>query len=329
PDPRPAVGRTAGMLVRMPTQAPARDAVARLPRAPGVYRFLDQRGRVMYLGRATDLRSRVRSYWGDLGDRPQLARMVRQIAGVQAVPCDSVHEACWLERTLLQHARPRWNRTPGGQEVEVYIGLSSKGITVTHDPSADGRTSWFGPYLGGLRVRTAVTALERLLPVGHAGSRGATGRAVALARGIPVGEPAELRATLAAVLSRNPVAVTEIRERLVRRRTRFSEELRFELAAAAHADLEAVDWVLAEQKVASMRPVDARICGWARGVLVRFDMRAGRVVRWTQRDCDERSGPRLTETTPQAWHGFAGRAADLAADLAGPVTGYDAASPCR
>jgi hypothetical protein len=74
--------------------------VARLPSSPGVYRFRDARGRVLYLGRAVDLRRRVGSYWGGLGDRPRLARMVVQIAGPEAVGCASEHEAAWMERVL-------------------------------------------------------------------------------------------------------------------------------------------------------------------------------------------------------------------------------------
>jgi excinuclease ABC subunit C len=72
--------------------------VRRLPNAPGVYRFRDGRGRVLYVGRATELRSRVASYWADPRDRPHLARMVDGIARVEAVICDSVHEAAWLAR---------------------------------------------------------------------------------------------------------------------------------------------------------------------------------------------------------------------------------------
>jgi len=53
-----------------------RELAARLPLAPGVYRFRDGAGRVLYLGRATSLRRRVASYWGDLGDRRHLARMM-------------------------------------------------------------------------------------------------------------------------------------------------------------------------------------------------------------------------------------------------------------
>jgi excinuclease ABC subunit C len=195
--------------------------------------------------------------------------------------------------------------------VEVYIGLSDKDITVTHDPSVDGRHQWFGPYLGGLRVRTAVSALERLLPIGRPG----TGRALALARGTAVLDPEQVLTTWTTVLRRDPSAVAGVRDRLIQRRTRLSEELRFELAAAAHAELGAVDWVLAEQKAALLEPVDAVICGWAGGLSIRFDMRAGRIVQWTQRACDEPSGSRLVERTPPGWRAFAARAAELAVVL--------------
>src|SRR6202167_6297495 len=94
------------------TRASARDQAARLPPAPGVYRFRDAAGRVLYLGRATSLRSRVASYWGDLRGRAHLAPMVARVARVEAVACDSAHEAAWLERNLLQAGKPPWHRDP-------------------------------------------------------------------------------------------------------------------------------------------------------------------------------------------------------------------------
>jgi excinuclease ABC subunit C len=94
-----------------------REQAALLPLAPGVYRFRDGAGKVLYLGRATSLRRRVASYWGDLGGRAHLSRMVARVGRVEAVACDSGHEAAWLERNLLQARKPPWNRAPsGGQE---------------------------------------------------------------------------------------------------------------------------------------------------------------------------------------------------------------------
>ena len=159
-------------------------AVQALPARPGVYRFLDSRGTVLYLGRATALRARVASYWAaDLGDRRHLAPMISRVARIEAVLCESVHEAAWLERnllerSLLERSLPRWNRTAGGQETEVYLELDERaaapGLTVQHQPRRGPARRPFGPYLGGLRARQAAAGLNRVLPLAATGT-GLTG----------------------------------------------------------------------------------------------------------------------------------------------------------
>src|SRR5512141_2816643 len=91
-----------------------------LPHAPGVYRFRGSGGRVLYLGRAVDLRRRGASCWGSLDGRRHLRRMVAAAQRVDAACCGSEHEAAWLERNLLRHRKPVWNRT-AGEEVPVYV----------------------------------------------------------------------------------------------------------------------------------------------------------------------------------------------------------------
>lgn len=148
-------------------QQPVRSACGLLPEAPGVYRFRDDRGRVIYLGRATNLRSRTRSYFGDLADRTHLRRMVPQVAAVEAVVCASAHEAAWLERNLLERALPRWNRVRGGAEQPVWLQLVDDarrpGLLLTHEPASAGEL--FGPYLGYERARVARRGLLRAWPL--------------------------------------------------------------------------------------------------------------------------------------------------------------------
>ena len=177
-------------------------AVARLPRSPGVYRFRDAADRVLYVGRASALRSRVASYWLELRGRGHLGPMVARVALVEAVCCDSAHEAAWLERNLLEVSLPPFNRTPGGQETAVYIRLDAgpmhPGLSVAHQAGPAGQVRYFGPYLGGLRVRRTVAALHRILPLPYAGAwlggaeRDLAGRAVpptATARPSPTRSP--------------------------------------------------------------------------------------------------------------------------------------------
>jgi len=305
----------------------ARQLALRLPAAPGVYRFSDAAGRVLYLGRAVSLRRRVVSYWGDLGDRGHLAPMVARTARLEAVVCDSAHEAAWLERNLLRACLPPWNRAPsGGQEKEVWIRLSDSarapGVAVVHRPSSAPGARHFGPYLGGLQVRRAASGLSRVLPLAYAGSapRSGTRQELGRALGVSARERGELAATAAAVLDRDPAAVAVVRERLSARRDAAAAALAFEFAARLQRELEALAWVTAEQKVTRAIPDDFDVCGWADGVLLCFTVRGGRLSGWTQRACDDAAGRRLAAATPPEWAGFARRNAELAARLVSPVS---------
>jgi excinuclease ABC subunit C len=312
--------------------------VGPLPSAPGVYRFRDQRASVLYIGRAVNLRRRVASYWGGLSSRGHLAPMVSRIARVQALVCNSEHEAAWLERNLLERELPRWNRSAGGQEVPVYIRLDlrprSSGLKVVHDARPSPAARYFGPYLGGLRVRLAVSALHRVLPVDYAadGLRG-WNRDMARARGIGPSDRAALAEALTAVLERDAEAVAWFRAELVRRRDSAVAELAFERAARLQEEIRAAEWVTSEQKVTQATPVDFAVHGWAMqdgeavkgewggrrgagdGVLVSFAVEAGRLRTWRQRPCGRAVADPLVAATPPAWVPFAQRNAELAAQL--------------
>ena len=307
-------------------ESAVRERALRLPAAPGVYRFGDAVGRVLYLGRAASLRRRVVSYWGDLGDRGHLTPMVARTARLEAVVCDSAHEAAWLERNLLRACLPPWNRAPsGGQEKEVWIRLSGSahapGVAVVHRPSSSPGTRHFGPYLGGLQVRRAASGLSRVLPLAYAGSPpSGTRRELARALGVSDGERDKLAQTVAAVLDRDPAAVVAVRERLSARRDAAAAALAFEFAARLQQELEALAWVTAEQKVTTATPDDFDVCGWADGLLIRFTVRGGRLSGWTQRACGAATGRRLVAATPPEWAAFAHRNAELAARLVSPVS---------
>ncbi|WP_350278832.1 GIY-YIG nuclease family protein [Kribbella sp. HUAS MG21] len=292
--------------------------VRALPTGPGVYRFRDDAGKVLYIGRARNLRRRVQSYWVNLGDRPHLARMVRRIARVEGVWCDSDHEAAWLERNLLEHSKPRWNRVEGGAEVVGYIRLEDgarPGLRFEH--TIRGKTLHFGPYLGGLRIRQAISGLHRVLPLQYTVEGDGSAEEFGRLFGIGPEDREGLARTAIAVLERDPAAVSALRDELVRRRDRAAGELRYEFAAKVQGEIEALDWIVAEQKVAWLEPRDADVYGWADGVLVRFELRAGRMCTWTQRSMGESAARERVAGTPELWREFAHRNAQLAARLLG------------
>ena len=305
--------------------------IAALPGEPGVYRFRDDRGRATYLGRATDLRHRVASYWRDLGDRRHLRRMVPQVTRIEALPCDSVHEATWLERNLLETSKPRWNRVRGGLEVPTYVTLTRTAtaarLGVVHSPVGAGvpgapgapdgtgvRT--FGPYLGGTRSRLAVDGLDRALGLAYAGDRlGGFDRDMARVRGVSALERTARAELAAAALVGEPAALAQVTQCLVARRDEAAAALAFEVAAKIQAEIAALAWLTAPQRVTVDGGPDADVAGWCDGILVRLEVHGGRLTRWQERSVTRTSAAPLLEATPPAWADFAERAARQAAAL--------------
>ena len=111
-------------------------------------------------------------------------------------------------------------------------------------------------------------------------------------------------------------AVAAVRGDLRTRRGRAADVLAFELAARLTAELDAIDWITCPQRVARPDPHDCDVAGWADGILVRFQMRAGRLRTWTQRACTQAHARRHLSSTPAEWADFADRNAHLAAQLA-------------
>lgn len=302
------------------TAAGAREMCALLPREPGVYRFRDARHRVIYLGRATDLRARTRSYWGNVGDRQHLRRMVPRIAYLEALVCDSVHEAMWLERNLLHRTLPGWNRVRGGQEVPAWLALSSgaacPGLTVTTSPPPSDMET-FGPYLGLVKARLAQRAITRLWPLHLTGTRcSPTDASLAELRGVGAGDRDEFAERIRRVLSREGAAVSAAIGALEALRHRAVERLAFESARDLQDELEALIWATAPQRVLDCCPADLTVRGWSDGMLFVLKARDGAFNTWTLRRTPEPRGRELADRTPPQWRTFAARNAALSATLA-------------
>ncbi len=290
----------------------ARTSAAVLPTRPGVYRFRDVRGRALYIGRAADLRSRVRSYWGPLGERRHLARMVPQVGRIEAVVCQSRHEAAWLERSMLEHRLLPWNRTAGGAEVAVWLRLTDRGVTVEHEVVRTG--VHFGPYLGGAQARSAAAALNHVYPFRYATTRSGAERDMARIRGVRPTDGLRMRATVEAVLSGDTEAVEAMEAEMLARRQASVDAMDFERAATIQRQIDGLAWIVQPSRVLERGP-DLDVHGWADGMLITFELRGGAIRDWRTRPCSQRDAEPRLASTPDRWRVFATENAALAAAL--------------
>lgn len=83
--------------------------ISNLPQSPGVYQFLDETGEVIYIGKAKNLRSRVRQYFGGQDERPQIPFLMKEAADLDYTIVNTELESLYLERTLIQKYHPKYN----------------------------------------------------------------------------------------------------------------------------------------------------------------------------------------------------------------------------
>ncbi|MFA6106100.1 MAG: excinuclease ABC subunit UvrC [Patescibacteria group bacterium] len=138
-----------------------------IPETPGCYEFFDAGGKIIYVGKAVNLKSRVLSYWqkgSALG--PAKERMVLEIATVKWIIVDSEVEAFLLEANLIKKYQPKYNILSRDDKRFLYIKVSVEEewprIYSTRTLDKSGR--YFGPFTSGLAVRETLKIIRRIWP---------------------------------------------------------------------------------------------------------------------------------------------------------------------
>jgi DNA polymerase-3 subunit epsilon len=138
-----------------------------LPRSPGVYIFRDRAGRALYVGKASNLRSRVRSYFSS-DDRRKIGPMLREAQTIDHLVCRSTLEAAVLESRLIAAYLPRYNRQGTGRRRYVYVKLTLNEpfprLAVVRSPKADGGL-YVGPLSSARAAQLVVDAIESVMPL--------------------------------------------------------------------------------------------------------------------------------------------------------------------
>jgi DNA polymerase-3 subunit epsilon len=162
---------------------------ARLPRGPGVYLFRDRDGRVLYVGKATNLRARVRSYFA-ADDRRKVPQLLRELTTIDHRVCATPFEAEIRELRLIQELQPRFNRQGKSKRATAYLKLTNERfprLTVTRTAPADATA--LGPFPSTNTAHLVREAIETALPLRRCATR--TGRRAPIVAGPPC-VPAQL-----------------------------------------------------------------------------------------------------------------------------------------
>ncbi|SNC60718.1 DNA polymerase-3 subunit epsilon [Kytococcus aerolatus] len=136
-----------------------------LPHAPGVYRFEDHRGEVLYVGTAVDLRRRVAQYFTASEKRRRMEEMVRLAERCVPIVCETGLEAAVRELRLIAEHRPRYNRRDRNAGSQPYVKLTDEPfprLSVVRSVREDGGT-YIGPLPTTSAARQAVEALHSAL----------------------------------------------------------------------------------------------------------------------------------------------------------------------
>src|SRR5215468_4211701 len=136
-----------------------------LPTRPGVYLFRDERGQILYVGKAKSLRPRVRSYFQARGrDRPTITQLPDRVADVEVIVTQSEVEALHLEQNLVKRHRPPFNVRLRDDKSFPYIAVTLEDeyprVMFTRKRHRRG-VLYFGPYANAKKVRETLDVLNR------------------------------------------------------------------------------------------------------------------------------------------------------------------------
>jgi len=146
--------------------ARAAEKVRSFPQSPGVYLMKDQAGRVIYIGKAKNLRARAASYFlKAAAEDKRTARLVREAYDIDFLPAESEVDALLMESRLIKDTQPRFNQEQKDDKTFPYLQITTHEdyprVEVTRQPRTTG-AKLYGPFASAGSLRGAVQVLQRI-----------------------------------------------------------------------------------------------------------------------------------------------------------------------
>lgn len=253
------------------------DQLKALPNSPGVYLMRNDAGDVIYVGKAANLKNRVRSYFGaPTGLEPKTRRLVQNIVDFEFIVTSSEQEALILEATLVKQYQPHFNIRLKDDKHYPYLKVDLNDpwprVYITRRVEDDG-ARYFGPYASSRSVRTTLDLVNKLFPW-RSCTKTITGtdprpcldyyikRCIAPCTSYCTKEEydAVIKQVILFLEGRTDEVVADLTAKMHAAADRFD----FEQAAQVRDQIESLDRITERQQMATTRPVDMDVFGLAR-----------------------------------------------------------------
>jgi excinuclease ABC subunit C len=288
----------------MPAVPQIQEKLAHLPDRPGVYLYRDEAGKVLYVGKAVNLKNRVRSYFQEGGGHtPRIALMVPRVRDIETIVTDSEIEALILESNLIKKHRPHYNVRLRDDKQYPYICLTMSEPfprpIVVRRVKKDGNR-YFGPYTNSWSMRLALKVIKQVFHMRTCSRQIEEGDQQKVCLDFHIGlcngpcasliSRADYRRRVEEVCQFLEGRSDVVERQLKARMQEAAEGLNFEKAARLRDQLQAVLNVVERQKIVSTelseQDVVTLVTDGVQTCVQLFFIRAGRLVGQEQRFLD-------------------------------------------
>ncbi|HOY38072.1 MAG: excinuclease ABC subunit C [Bacteroidales bacterium] len=144
-----------------------KNEIASLPAKPGVYKFIDSSGTIIYIGKAKNLKKRVSSYFNKTQENNKTRILVNKIAGIQHTVVDNESEALLLENNLIKQWQPRYNLLLKDDKTYPWICITGELFPrIFYTRTKEGaKNEYFGPYASVHTVKTLLQLIRQLYKI--------------------------------------------------------------------------------------------------------------------------------------------------------------------